>query len=240
MIMPVMPGTHLTLDWQLPHRGEWYGRLAESFTVVRYDGRGAGLSQREVQDLSIDAHVADLRVIVDKLALDQLALLSRHISAPVAIRFAVENPERVSRLVLWNAVYRFADFTSTRRQQALNLLLEHDFELFTETVAYAGQGWPETHRARQFAEYMRASISQAMYRRLSARLSGRRRVEPAAPCIVPRAGVPSSRCRRSSTWPSVRSSPRDWAMLAWSSRREARPRFLVKISQTLPTRSSRS
>jgi DNA-binding CsgD family transcriptional regulator/pimeloyl-ACP methyl ester carboxylesterase len=163
VIMPVMPGTHLTLDWQLPHRAEWYGRLAESFTVVRYDGRGAGLSQREVQDLSIDAHVADLRVIVDKLAFDQLALLSRHISAPVAIRFAVENPERVSRLVLWNAVYRFEDFTSTRRQQALNLLLEHDFELFTETVAYAGQGWPETHRARQFAEYMRASISQTMY-----------------------------------------------------------------------------
>jgi DNA-binding CsgD family transcriptional regulator/pimeloyl-ACP methyl ester carboxylesterase len=164
LIMPVMPGTHLTLDWQLPHRGEWYGRLAESFTVVRYDGRGAGLSQREVRDLSIEAHVADLRVIVDKLALDQFALLSRHISAPVAIRFAVDDPERVSRLVLWNAVYRFADFTSTRRQRALNLLLEHDFELFTETVAYAGQGWPETHRARQFAEYMRASISQAMYR----------------------------------------------------------------------------
>ena len=162
--MPVLPGTNLTLDWQLPDRAAWYSRLAESFTVVRYDGRGAGLSQREVRDLSIEAHVADLRVIVDKLALEQVALLSRHISAPVAIRFTVEEPGRVSRLVLWNAVYRFADFTSTTRQRALNVLLEHDFELFTETVAYAGQGWPETHRARQFAEYMRASISQAMYR----------------------------------------------------------------------------
>lgn len=164
VIMPVMPGTHLTLDWQLPHRGEWYSRLAESFTVVRYDGRGAGLSQREVRDLSIEAHVADLRVVVDKLGLDQFALLSRHISVPVAITFAAYHPSRVSRLVLWNAVYRFADFTSTRRQQALNVLLEHDFELFTETVAYASQGWPETHLAREFAEYMRASISQAMYR----------------------------------------------------------------------------
>jgi pimeloyl-ACP methyl ester carboxylesterase len=96
------------------------GRLAESFTVVRYDGRGAGLSQREVRELSIDAHVADLRAIVDKLAFDRLALLSRHISAPVAIRFAADDPERVSRLVRWNAVCRFADFTSTRRQQALN------------------------------------------------------------------------------------------------------------------------
>src|SRR5690349_16972590 len=160
--MPVMPGTNLTLDWQLPDREAWYCRLAESFTVVRYDGRGAGLSQREVQDLSIEAHVADLRAIVDKLALEQFALLSRHISAPIAIRFTVADPDRVSRLVLWNAVYRFADFTSTRRQRALNVLLEHDFELFTETVAYAGQGWPETPRARQFAEYMRASISQTM------------------------------------------------------------------------------
>jgi DNA-binding CsgD family transcriptional regulator/pimeloyl-ACP methyl ester carboxylesterase len=164
VIMPVMPGTHLTLDWQLPHRADWYARLAESFTVVRYDGRGAGLSQREVRDLSIEAHGADLRVIVDKLALDEFALLSRHIAAPIAIRFAVDEPERVSRIVLWNAVYRFADFTGTKRQQALNVLLEQDFELFTETVAYASQGWPETQFARQFAEYMRASISQTMYR----------------------------------------------------------------------------
>jgi DNA-binding CsgD family transcriptional regulator/pimeloyl-ACP methyl ester carboxylesterase len=163
VIMPVMPGTHLALDWQLPHRGEWYARLAESFTVVRYDGRGVGLSQRDVSNLSVEAHAADLRVIVDKLALDQFALLSRHIAVPIAIKFAVDLPERVSRLVVWNAVYRFADFASTKRQQALNVLLEHDFELFTETAAYASQGWPETQFARQFAEYMRASISQAMY-----------------------------------------------------------------------------
>ena len=66
--------------------------------------------------------------------------------------------------MLWNAVYRVADFTSTKRQQALLTLLENDWELFTETSAYASQGWPETARARQFAAYTRASISQAMYR----------------------------------------------------------------------------
>jgi pimeloyl-ACP methyl ester carboxylesterase len=137
LIRPVMPGTHLTLDWQLPERGEWYARLAESFTVVRYDGRGTGLSQRDVRDLTIEAHVADLRAVVDKLGLDHFALLARHMSAAVAIRFAVDDPERVRRLVLWHAVYRFSDFTSTRRQRALNVLLEHDFELFTETCAYA-------------------------------------------------------------------------------------------------------
>jgi pimeloyl-ACP methyl ester carboxylesterase/DNA-binding CsgD family transcriptional regulator len=164
VITPVLPGTHLEMDWQLPDRKEWYTRLAQSFTVVRYDGRGAGLSQREVTDLSLQAHVADLRAIVDKLGFEQFALLSRHLAAPIALTFAADHPERISRLVLWNAVYRVADFTSTKRQQALLSLLENDWELFTETSAYASQGWPETARARQFAAYTRASISQTMYR----------------------------------------------------------------------------
>jgi pimeloyl-ACP methyl ester carboxylesterase/DNA-binding CsgD family transcriptional regulator len=164
VITPVLPGTHLEMDWQLPDRQEWYTRLAQSFTVVRYDGRGAGLSQREVGDLSLESHVADLEAIVDKLGFEQFALLSRHLAAPIALTFAADNPERISRLVLWNAVYRVADYTNTKRQQALLTLLESDWELFTETTSYASQGWPETARARQFAAYTRASISQTMYR----------------------------------------------------------------------------
>jgi DNA-binding CsgD family transcriptional regulator/pimeloyl-ACP methyl ester carboxylesterase len=164
VITPVLPATHLEMDWQLPDREEWYTRLAQCFTVVRYDGRGAGLTQREVQDLSLQAHVADLTAIVDKLGFERFTLLSRHLAAPIALTIAAEQPERVSRMVLWNAVYRVSDFTATKRQQALLTLLEKDWELFTETTAYASQGWPETARARQFAAYIRASISQAMYR----------------------------------------------------------------------------
>jgi len=164
VIMPVLPGTHLEMDWQLPDRQEWYTRLAQSFTLVRYDGRGAGLSQREVHDLSLESQLADLTAIVDKLGFESFAILSRHIAAPIALTFAAENPERVSRLVLWNAVYRVADFTSTKRTQALLTLLDQDWELFTETNSYASQGWVETTKARQFAAYMRAAISQAMYR----------------------------------------------------------------------------
>jgi DNA-binding CsgD family transcriptional regulator/pimeloyl-ACP methyl ester carboxylesterase len=164
VIMPVLPGSHLEMDWQLPDRQEWYTRLAQSFTVVRYDGRGAGLSEREVQDLSFPAHVADLGAVVDKLGGERLAILARHIAAPVALTFAGDHQKRVRRLILWNAVSRMSDFTGTRRTQALLTLLEKDWELFTETMAYAGQGWPETARARQFAAYIRAAISQTMYR----------------------------------------------------------------------------
>jgi hypothetical protein len=124
--------------------GEWYGRLAESFTVVHYDRRGAGLSQREVRDCQ-------------SRRMGLTCASSSTNSRSTCSHFS-HNTEHVSRRVLWNAVYRFADFTNTRLQQALNLLLEDDFELFTEMVAYAGQGWPEPHRARQFAEYMPASI----------------------------------------------------------------------------------
>jgi DNA-binding CsgD family transcriptional regulator/pimeloyl-ACP methyl ester carboxylesterase len=164
VIMPVLPATHLEIDWRLPDRQEWYTRLAQSFTLVRYDGRGAGLSEREVDDLSFPAHIADLSAIVDKVGCEQFSILARHIAAPIALTYAADHPERINRLVLWNAVPRVSDFTSTSRTQALLTLLEKDWELFTETTAYASQGWPETARARQFAAYIRASISQAMYR----------------------------------------------------------------------------
>ena len=52
---------------------------------MRYDGRGAGLSQREVGDLSLASHVADLQAIVDKLGFETFALLSRHLAAPIAL-----------------------------------------------------------------------------------------------------------------------------------------------------------
>src|SRR5687767_10818488 len=53
----------------------FYERLAERLLVVRYDARGAGLSQRDVAtDFSADAGERDLLAVVDRLGLDRFAL----------------------------------------------------------------------------------------------------------------------------------------------------------------------
>lgn len=56
---------HLEFDWQSP---VWRPRLlemAKNYTMVRYDGRGCGLSDRAVADLSFDANLSDLEAVAD-------------------------------------------------------------------------------------------------------------------------------------------------------------------------------
>ncbi len=48
--MPNIPFSHIQLEWQRPEVRRWYERLAENRKVVRYDGRGTGLSERNVTE----------------------------------------------------------------------------------------------------------------------------------------------------------------------------------------------
>jgi hypothetical protein len=58
--MPTAPWRHIELEWQDPEQRRWYERLAQKRKLVRYDGRGAGLSDRDATDYSLDALVRDL------------------------------------------------------------------------------------------------------------------------------------------------------------------------------------
>jgi DNA-binding CsgD family transcriptional regulator/pimeloyl-ACP methyl ester carboxylesterase len=163
VLMPVLPASHLELEWDLPGRGAWYTDMAQSFTLVRYDGRGSGLSDRDVDDLTFSAHMADLKAVVDALGTPRFSLVARHIAGPIAMSFAAENPERLNRLILWHTFARVGDFSDLARTQAIGSLLQGGWDLFTEMCAYASLGWPSTETARQFAAYTRSSIGQSNY-----------------------------------------------------------------------------
>ena len=51
---------HIQLEWEHAEFRRFYERLAEKRMVVRYDGRGCGLSDRDVTDFSLEAHLLDL------------------------------------------------------------------------------------------------------------------------------------------------------------------------------------
>jgi class 3 adenylate cyclase/pimeloyl-ACP methyl ester carboxylesterase len=93
--------THLEYNWANPHtRGEAFIDLARDFRFLRYDTRGNGLSDWEVPEISLDAWVKDLEVVVDAAGYDQFALLGQSQGAPTAIAYAANHPERVSHLIL--------------------------------------------------------------------------------------------------------------------------------------------
>ena len=91
---------HIEFDWQSPVWSPLFSRLAAQCTLVRYDERGIGLSDRDVPDFSFEAFVDDLETVVNEYGLQRFALLGISQGAPVAIAYAVRHPERVSRLVL--------------------------------------------------------------------------------------------------------------------------------------------
>jgi pimeloyl-ACP methyl ester carboxylesterase len=61
--MPNVIWSHAQLEWQFPEIRRWYELLAKARTLVRFDARGTGLSQRDVGDYSLEALELDLHAI---------------------------------------------------------------------------------------------------------------------------------------------------------------------------------
>lgn len=98
--------THLEFDWESPVWRHWLSALGEDHTVLRYDERGCGLSDRDVDDFSMDARLADLEAVIDSAGFDRIALLGMSQGGPVAIAYAARHPDRVSHLVLYASYAR--------------------------------------------------------------------------------------------------------------------------------------
>jgi pimeloyl-ACP methyl ester carboxylesterase/DNA-binding CsgD family transcriptional regulator len=113
--------THLEFDWESPVWRHWLEGLADGHAVLRYDERGCGLSDRDVEDLSLDARVADLEAVIDATRLERVALLGMSQGGPVAVAYAARHPERISKLVLFATYARgrlMRDPSPSAREQA--------------------------------------------------------------------------------------------------------------------------
>jgi pimeloyl-ACP methyl ester carboxylesterase/DNA-binding CsgD family transcriptional regulator len=94
--------THLDYERQSPVWRHWLRELSRGHTLVRYDERGCGLSDREFDGTpTLDSYVADLSAVVDAAGLERFALLGVSGGGPTVLAYAARHPERVSRLVLY-------------------------------------------------------------------------------------------------------------------------------------------
>ena len=164
--MPNLPWNHIQLEWQDPGWRRWCERLAERRKLVRYDARGSGLSERNVADYSLEAHMLDLEAVVERLGVQRFVLMGWVNSGPVAIAYAARHPEAVSHLLLWCPWGR-----QGARAQALRLREGVDWEFYTEALAHAGLGWSAGEEAHRLAAYFRecvtAEAARAIFRALA-------------------------------------------------------------------------
>jgi pimeloyl-ACP methyl ester carboxylesterase/DNA-binding CsgD family transcriptional regulator len=124
--------THLEFDWTSPVWRHWLDEFSRGRTLVRYDERGCGLSDWDAVDLSFDAWVRDLEVVVDAAGLTRFALLGISQGGAVAVAYAARHPERVSHLVLYGA------FARGKRARATS---QEEIDEIEMTISLAVRGW---------------------------------------------------------------------------------------------------
>jgi pimeloyl-ACP methyl ester carboxylesterase/DNA-binding winged helix-turn-helix (wHTH) protein len=117
--------THLDHDHETFVWRHWLTGLANHRTLLRYDERGCGMSDWDVESFEFDDWVDDLELVVDAAGLDRFPLLGVSQGAAVAVAFAARHPERVTRLILSGSYGRGRALRATteeeRREAALDL-----------------------------------------------------------------------------------------------------------------------
>jgi pimeloyl-ACP methyl ester carboxylesterase len=93
--------TNLEMEWDSPISSDFFQKLASRFQLIRYDGRGMGLSDRDVTEFTAETRLEDLEAVIDASGIERFALLGMSEGGSTAIKYAAKHPERVSHLVLW-------------------------------------------------------------------------------------------------------------------------------------------
>ena len=113
---------HLEYDWESPV-WQTFSWAAQSDTLVRYDGRGTGLSDWDVTELSLDAWVSDLEAVVDAAGVKRFPLLGISQGCADSVTFAVRHPERVSHLILYGGYTIGAKKRTPHEREIRNAML---------------------------------------------------------------------------------------------------------------------
>lgn len=97
---------HLEYDWRSPIWSPLFLELARGRRLLRYDERGNGLSDWNLEDLSFETMVHDLEAVVDAAGVDRFDLFGVSQGCAVSIAYAVRHPERVHKLLLYGGYAR--------------------------------------------------------------------------------------------------------------------------------------
>ncbi len=163
--------SHVQLAWDSPPSGPLFKLLAGKHTVVKFDPRGFGLSDRDVSAFPLDSRLLDLEAVVDHLELTRFAIVGIVVGGPVALAFAAQHPERVSGLALMGSPVRTADIFGRHRMRQLLPLIQTDWEMFLENLAAVNVGYGREEATRT-AKLLSASVERETLIKWSAEIAG--------------------------------------------------------------------
>jgi pimeloyl-ACP methyl ester carboxylesterase/DNA-binding CsgD family transcriptional regulator len=149
---------HLKFDWDGPVWRPWLAVLTRRHTLVRYDWRGCGLSDREGVEFDPETYVEDLDAVIETAGVERFALFGMSHGSRTAMTYAVRHPERVSHLVLMGSspcgrVVRGQSPQQAEEEQTRLKAIELGWT--NETPAY-GQFFTSLHMPDATAEQFRS------------------------------------------------------------------------------------
>jgi pimeloyl-ACP methyl ester carboxylesterase/DNA-binding CsgD family transcriptional regulator len=128
--------SHLQLDWQDPLFRRFVEQLGQSFTVVRYDRPGTGLSDRVAPPPEgLEEEVAVLAAVIEATGGLPVNLFGGSTGCPIAATYAARNADRVTRLVLYGGYARGSDIASPAAQETMVDLVERHWGLGSRVLA---------------------------------------------------------------------------------------------------------
>jgi pimeloyl-ACP methyl ester carboxylesterase/DNA-binding CsgD family transcriptional regulator len=144
---------------ELFYFGSVVERLAERFTVIRYDKLGCGLSDREGIDLSFDGQVAVALAVADAVGADRFHLFGASQGGQVAAAVAARYPERVETLVLYGMCASGLDLAPAEVRKTVVALVRAHWGLGLKALAGAFVADPTAEDLAAFTRIQRASAS---------------------------------------------------------------------------------
>ena len=89
---------HLELDWRNPGMAPIITSVAGKWRLVRFDQRGNGLSDWDLDEISFDRFVDDLECVFDAAQVERAPILAVSQGGAIAAAFAARCPARVSAI----------------------------------------------------------------------------------------------------------------------------------------------
>ncbi len=115
--------TNLEMEWQYITSRKFWQQMASKHEIVRYDGRGIGVSDRKVEELSFETRLSDLETVIDATGHERVALLGMSEGGMTAMAFAAKYPDKVSHLILWGAALIGTREEDSEKWMALSKLI---------------------------------------------------------------------------------------------------------------------
>jgi pimeloyl-ACP methyl ester carboxylesterase len=149
--------THLERDYDGNSVWRHYWReFSSRFTLVRYDSRNFGLSDRNVERFGSEDLVTDLETVVDAARLERFALFGTSQGVAVAVEYAARHPERVSHLIL------LGGFLQGPRKVGYAGAVEHAEAM--EKLVRAGWGQSHSHFRNVLCTMLMADATPEQHR----------------------------------------------------------------------------